>query len=585
MLSRGSDLSWLSQYPHEREILLTPLTGIEVRSVRVDGTVMVVCVDLNVNFASRSLEEVRGQMQHSHLQLLEHMSSALVHAGCPRPAIKPLDDLRLSRVAQDAEWFNSIQNFCAATADADASQKECMQLLGQIDKWQEDTENMTTSTASRMRSAARMCEQTGHYRVAATLLKELCGSLGHTRSGSTRLAIKDNIKLAEMYWRYRVVDEGQKPHSEAIKTLDIARQLLNDLVSADLLVLPESTTSVLNSPVFSHRAQELSDAQLVLREQGVRRLTSKDRTRTGGSSTESATAQQESSQEWSSASSLQEAITHTTHIDDVLMVAGVLSGLALTRLVHNESRAGDELILSLLREAMSLYEQVGATEKVAETLHSMGSLTQKQGKAEADPLEQAPLLQRAEEDFKRALELRQEALKQSELVSGGATRVEHLLALAQSHITLGNLYLDMGNELDSNEGEDDALEDSVRQQQASLYQQATEQLQQARSVYTRATHPKHVKVAHAVEGLAKVCHRLGHLEESMGWYEQAISIYTANPDGALDKQMASAIKAHREIQAKLGPSHNWTSTLRSDTDAIRFILRAARNSAVGGTSK
>ena len=101
------------RYPHEREILLTPLTGMEVKSVRVDGTVMVVCVELNVNFMSRSLEEVRGQMQESHVQLLDHMRSALVHVGCPQLAIKPLDELRAKRTAQDAEWFNSISRISA----------------------------------------------------------------------------------------------------------------------------------------------------------------------------------------------------------------------------------------------------------------------------------------------------------------------------------------------------------------------------------------------------------------------------------------------------------------------------------------
>mgnify|MGYP001351022466 FL=1 len=30
MVNRGADISWLSQYPHERETLFGPLTGIEV---------------------------------------------------------------------------------------------------------------------------------------------------------------------------------------------------------------------------------------------------------------------------------------------------------------------------------------------------------------------------------------------------------------------------------------------------------------------------------------------------------------------------------------------------------------------------
>ena len=30
MIDRGADFSWFSQYPHEREIVFPPLTGIEV---------------------------------------------------------------------------------------------------------------------------------------------------------------------------------------------------------------------------------------------------------------------------------------------------------------------------------------------------------------------------------------------------------------------------------------------------------------------------------------------------------------------------------------------------------------------------
>ena len=32
MVNRGAFLGWLSYYPHEREILIPPLTGLEVRS-------------------------------------------------------------------------------------------------------------------------------------------------------------------------------------------------------------------------------------------------------------------------------------------------------------------------------------------------------------------------------------------------------------------------------------------------------------------------------------------------------------------------------------------------------------------------
>jgi hypothetical protein len=59
MIDRGADISWASQYPHECEILLAPLTGLEVRSMRVEGSVLVVGVSLSVNLTALTIEQVR----------------------------------------------------------------------------------------------------------------------------------------------------------------------------------------------------------------------------------------------------------------------------------------------------------------------------------------------------------------------------------------------------------------------------------------------------------------------------------------------------------------------------------------------
>ena len=37
MVDRGAELGWLSQYPHEREVLFAPLTCVELRRSRVEG--------------------------------------------------------------------------------------------------------------------------------------------------------------------------------------------------------------------------------------------------------------------------------------------------------------------------------------------------------------------------------------------------------------------------------------------------------------------------------------------------------------------------------------------------------------------
>merc|ERR1719163_437972 len=58
MIDRGADLSWLSQYPHEREVLLPPLTGIEALGSEVEGDMLVVKSRLSLNLSAQTLEQV-----------------------------------------------------------------------------------------------------------------------------------------------------------------------------------------------------------------------------------------------------------------------------------------------------------------------------------------------------------------------------------------------------------------------------------------------------------------------------------------------------------------------------------------------
>ena len=61
MVNRGADISWLSQYPHEKEILFGPLTGIEVLDTRIDGTVVEIICDFSINLTALTLEQVLGK--------------------------------------------------------------------------------------------------------------------------------------------------------------------------------------------------------------------------------------------------------------------------------------------------------------------------------------------------------------------------------------------------------------------------------------------------------------------------------------------------------------------------------------------
>ena len=53
-------MPYVWQYPHEEEILFAPLTGLEVRLTRIEGSVLVVTVALSVNLASLTIEQVIG---------------------------------------------------------------------------------------------------------------------------------------------------------------------------------------------------------------------------------------------------------------------------------------------------------------------------------------------------------------------------------------------------------------------------------------------------------------------------------------------------------------------------------------------
>eukprot|EP00445_Apocalathium_hangoei_P041850 CAMPEP_0203973722 /NCGR_PEP_ID=MMETSP0359-20131031/99736_1 /ASSEMBLY_ACC=CAM_ASM_000338 /TAXON_ID=268821 /ORGANISM="Scrippsiella Hangoei, Strain SHTV-5" /LENGTH=963 /DNA_ID=CAMNT_0050911887 /DNA_START=80 /DNA_END=2970 /DNA_ORIENTATION=- len=58
MVDRGADLRWLSQYPHEAEICFGPLSGLQVIRTRVESSVLIVEVRMNVNMVSMTLEQV-----------------------------------------------------------------------------------------------------------------------------------------------------------------------------------------------------------------------------------------------------------------------------------------------------------------------------------------------------------------------------------------------------------------------------------------------------------------------------------------------------------------------------------------------
>ena len=103
MVDRGCELDWISQYPHERECLFAPLTGLQLVRTRVEGGMLVAELRLSINLNALTLEQVIGKMKSTVLNL-----AGLVQLE--RPSVE-LQALRRELRARDAAWFNDPNHF------------------------------------------------------------------------------------------------------------------------------------------------------------------------------------------------------------------------------------------------------------------------------------------------------------------------------------------------------------------------------------------------------------------------------------------------------------------------------------------
>jgi hypothetical protein len=110
MIDRGAEISWVSQYPNEAEILFAPLTGLEmVGEPKVhSGKVLLIELRLNCNLHDLTIEEVIGKMKKTHLSLLEAMTQPYEVQQMPRHVQKRLLEHQQAMQAKDSEWFNDV---------------------------------------------------------------------------------------------------------------------------------------------------------------------------------------------------------------------------------------------------------------------------------------------------------------------------------------------------------------------------------------------------------------------------------------------------------------------------------------------
>ena len=167
LIDRGADISWLSQYPHEKEILFAPLTGIGVHSSRIDGNVLCIDIRLTINLTALPIERVISKLQSSHSLLIKQMTDDLQFAGAPKGALLPLDRARSEAMQREASYFNVASNYLRATKRALSAQRDAFCALAMQDAWPVAP---SEAIALCMTNIASLCARTGQHAPAAALI-------------------------------------------------------------------------------------------------------------------------------------------------------------------------------------------------------------------------------------------------------------------------------------------------------------------------------------------------------------------------------------------------------------------------------
>ena len=119
MIDRGASLDWLSQHPHEKEILLPPLTAMEVTNIsdfEDDGKFNIRRIDvrLNCNMVSMTIEKLLGMRKQQVSELCEVVAKDLtkhdVAADIPSRT-STLDQLQSAIADEPAADFNNNARF------------------------------------------------------------------------------------------------------------------------------------------------------------------------------------------------------------------------------------------------------------------------------------------------------------------------------------------------------------------------------------------------------------------------------------------------------------------------------------------
>jgi len=162
-VDRGASLNWLSQYPAENEVLLPPLSNLEVigspkAEVFGDKSVLVFSMRLNVNLKSMNKEELEGRRKALHMNALNNTMQEIERDLFQRVVALPKGEAGTVRgegrrvverileecnkfvelyESQDVRWYNKDVHYKHALEESSNLRSLALELFSY---WEENTE-------------------------------------------------------------------------------------------------------------------------------------------------------------------------------------------------------------------------------------------------------------------------------------------------------------------------------------------------------------------------------------------------------------------------------------------------------------
>ena len=216
MIDRGADLQWLSQYPNEREITFAPFTGLEIVSTRIEESVLVVQMRLNVNLMSPTIETSVAKMRSAHVQLLDLIHSNLRAANAPKRVLLSLQGLKGAEKGKDADWFNKVVNFRNATEMALETQHEAFYALNDPALWEREEETLKKDAERRVKMLKELKnpEQVAALEQEEQALKDKVGKV--VIPEKMRLSAAICARAGEHYVALQLLRQAARKDNQAI---------------------------------------------------------------------------------------------------------------------------------------------------------------------------------------------------------------------------------------------------------------------------------------------------------------------------------------------------------------------------------